>query len=888
MAVRKTLNISRWAIRHPILTIGFWIAVVVAGLLAFGSLKYALFPDITFPVIIVNAQNQVLITSTDTESGITTPIEKSLRGLEGLDDIISTTSSGNTTIRVSFEVGKSIKSAEREVRDAIDSAKTKKGTNIAIIPINLNESTAATYVVQSEKLTLEQLALLTKRKLLPSIESINGVLDVRVLGGPVTMPIGEDYGGVQQFPTTIAKLNGQEVIALEIIKDAEANTVEIVQEADKQIKKINKTNENIKIVKASTQATYIKEASLATIESIGIAVALSALVIYPFLWDWKATIISGLAIPTSLCGTFIVMAIFGLKLETITMLAIALVVGIIVDDAIVDVENISRHLELGESPRTATIAATDEVGLTLTAATLTIAAVFIPVASMGGVVGQFFRPFGITASAAVLISLLVSRTLSPLLSMLWLRKKKDKKGQDRWKGLLSWYENQLSKALSHRKLVIYATITTLVIGVGLIFVVNKGFIPKLDRGEMIIQFASEIKTDQKTNQETATTQLSDLKQASKILNKTSENAIKIESMVRQVQEVVDIYTTIGDRWGQPNQGKLIVRLSKNRTQKTSAIQEEIRAKLSKLSGITYSVEDIPFVDTGKASPIQIKLEGNNLSELDKTAENIQKLISSIPGIVDVSTASNNVQIDHMVIEHIDGNRVRIVQANLASNLSSEEAISLIKIKANQNIPKGINLDFGGDSTRIKEIMSSFAFTMLLGIVSIVLVLVLLFKNVTDPLIIIISLPLSLVGAMLAILITKQEFGVISVIGILFLMGLTNKNAIIVVDYINQLRISGLATRQAILQGATVRLRPILMTTGATILGMLPVAIGVGAGSELRAPMAIAIMGGLLTSSILSLFVIPVAYSTINDLKINQRHFNMKEKQLGPKISGSAR
>ena len=866
MAVRKTLNISRWAIRHPILTIGFWIAVVVAGLLAFGSLKYALFPDITFPVIIINGQNQALITSTDTESEITTPIEKSLRGLEGLDDIISTTSIGNTTIRVSFEVGKSLKLAEKEVRDAVDVAKTKKGTNIAIIPINLNESTAATYVVQSEKLTLEQLTLLTKRKLLPSIKNINGVLDVRVLGGLVKMPMGKDSGGVQQFPTTLAKLNGEEVIALEVIKDAEANTLEIVQEADKLIKKLNKTNENIKIIKASTQANYIKEASLATIESIGIAVALSALVIYPFLWDWKATIISGLAIPTSLCGTFIVMAIFGLKLETITMLAIALVVGIIVDDAIVDVENISRHLELGESPRTATIAATDEVGLTLTAATLTIAAVFIPVASMGGVVGQFFRPFGITASAAVLISLLVSRTLSPLLSMLWLREKKDKKGEDSWKGLLSWYEIQLSKALSHRKLVIYATITTLVIGVGLIFVVNKGFIPKLDRGEMIIQFTSEIKSGQKTNQKTATPQLYDLKQASKILNKTSENAIKIESIVRQVPEVVDIYTTIGDQWGQSNQGKLIVRISKNRTQKTSAIQEEIRGKLSKLSGITYSVEDIPFVDTGKASPIQIKLEGNSLSELDKTAGNVQKLISSIPGIVDVSTASNNVQIDHMVIEHIDGNRVRIVQANLASNLSSEEAISLIKIKTNQNIPKSINLDFGGDSTRIKEIMSSFAFTMLLGIVSIVLVLLLLFKNVTDPLIIIISLPLSLVGAMLAILITKQEFGVISVIGILFLMGLTNKNAIIMVDYINQLRISGLATRQAILQGATVRLRPILMTTGATILGMLPVAIGVGAGSELRAPMAIAIMGGLLTSSILSLFVIPVAYSIINDLK----------------------
>jgi multidrug efflux pump subunit AcrB len=190
---------------------------------------------------------------------------------------------------------------------------------------------------------------------------------------------------------------------------------------------------------------------------------------------------------------------------------------------------------------------------------------------------------------------------------------------------------------------------------------------------------------------------------------------------------------------------------------------------------------------------------------------------------------------------------------------------LIKKKTGELLPKDVTMNFGGDSERIGEIMTSFAFTMILGVVCILAVLFFLFRSWSDPLIIVFSLPLSLVGAMVALLLTGQEFGMISVIGIIFLMGLTNKNAIIMVDYINQLRQSGLAQADAILQGATVRLRPILMTTAATILGMLPVALGLGAGSELRSPMAIAIMGGLIASSLLSLFVIPVIYSLLADI-----------------------
>jgi multidrug efflux pump subunit AcrB len=211
--------------------------------------------------------------------------------------------------------------------------------------------------------------------------------------------------------------------------------------------------------------------------------------------------------------------------------------------------------------------------------------------------------------------------------------------------------------------------------------------------------------------------------------------------------------------------------------------------------------------------------------------------------------------------------VSLIEANISEKLTAGEATKLIRDKTVNLVTEKIKLVFNGDSARIKEIMGSFALTMSLGISCILIVLLLLFKNLSDPLIIIISLPLSLIGAIGALIIAGQEFSVISAIGIIFLMGLTNKNAIIMVDYINQLRQSGKQTRHAILEGATVRLRPILMTTGATVLGMLPIAIGAGAGSELRSPMAIAIMGGLLTSTILSLFVIPVVYSLMAELKL---------------------
>ncbi len=869
-SVRQTLNISRLAIRYPKLTVGFWIAVVVAGLLAFGSLRYALFPDITFPVVVVNAQIQPALSAQDTESRITIPIESRLKQLSDLDDLISTTSYGRVTVRASFLVGKNLDSARRETVSALKSVVLPENTLVETIPLNLNESAAASYVIQSSSLDLEKLAALTDSKIAPAIKAVSGVLKLRLLGLVETIsPTASSPQQSISYPSLV-RFNGTSSLALEIVKKSNANTLDLVNAVDNVVSNLRNSLPEVQIIQASTQANYIKEASNATLESIGVAVALSVLVIYPFLWNWKATLISALAIPTSLFGTFIVMALFGLNLETITLLAIALVVGIIVDDAIVDVENISRHLDLGESPREAAIAATDEVGLTVTAATLTIAAVFLPVAMMGGAVGQFFRPFGLTVSAAVLISLLVARTLSPLLSMLWLRKSTTRTESKRWLSFLGYYEFLLKWSLAHRIIVATATVLSLIIGIGLVFVVNKGFIPRLDRGEFIIHYTSSPLSIPSANPG-GPAQLNEVTGSmAPVLLHTKNDAIRIEKLVRQAPDVQDIFTTVGTAWGRQDTGELKIKLSNKRSRTTLEAQKGIREKLGGLSGLTSSVEDIPFVETGSEQPIHIRLFGSNLTTLNQTAEAIKDRISKLPGLVDVSTtASVPPNQADITIEHVNGSRARHIQANISPNMSVDQAVNLINMSTRGLLTNDVTMSLGGDSERIGDIMTSFAFTMILGIICILIVLFFLFRSWSDPLIIAFSLPLSLIGAMIALLLTGKEFGMISVIGIIFLMGLTNKNAIIMVDYINQLRQSGLALTDAIIQGATVRLRPILMTTAATILGMLPVALGLGAGSELRSPMAIAIMGGLIASSLLSLLVIPVIYSLLAG--INVRH-----------------
>jgi len=834
-SARERFNVARLALQFPWLTIGFWVAVSIAGLVGFSSLKYALFPDITFPVVVVSAKAPA-VDAFDTEQSLTVAIEKQLGALQGVTRVRSASYPGQTVIDVSFTVDTDLAEAGRRVEAEIADAELPPGAEVTVRTLNLNESPAVTYALESDRLDRAALAIEARRRILPEIARLPGVLKVTLLGDPA-----ERQNAV--------RFNGDPALALQVVKRAEANTLDVVRTVEQEAERLRRALPDVRLEVAATQARFIKEATQATVDALGLAVLLSAIVIYPFLRDWRATFISALAIPMSLLGTFIVMAVAGFNLETITLLALALVIGIIVDDAIVDVENIARHLEEGETPAEAAVSATNEIGLTVTAATLTIVAVFLPVGLMGGTVGQFFRPFGLTVSAAVLTSLLVARTLSPLLASLWLKSSDHKRATGTARpAFVDLYQRALVWALSRRWTVLGIALAVFLGGIALLPVIPKGFIPKLDRGEFLVNYTAPLPTN---------------------LAASERIAERLDAAVRAiVPEAERVYTVAGSRQGEAFRGTIHVRLKDKRTANTGEIERRLRASLPAIPDVAVSVEDIPFLEASAGEkPLQVGLIGQDIDALALGLDRLVARARQIPGLVDVETAGIATYGDQIVqVSHLAGRRVVYLSANLAAGLSLGDATDRIVTEAQNVLPAGVTVDLGGDSARAAETFGAFGMTLLLSVLCIFAVLWLLFRNWFDPLVILFALPLSLVGALVAPLLTGSEFGMISVIGIIFLLGLANKNAILLVDYINQLRARGLSLNDAILKAGPIRLRPILMTTAATILGMVPIALGFGAGAELRAPMAVAIIGGLITSTLLSLLVVPVVYSLLADLR----------------------
>jgi multidrug efflux pump subunit AcrB len=881
-SARERFNISKLAIDFSWLTVSFWIAVTVAGLLAFSSLKYALFPDITFPVVVVNA-TAPLTTALDTEAKLTQPIEERLRSLEGLDNLRSSAYPGQTAVSLAFAVGTDLEKSTNQVETALKQLSLPQGANYKIIPLNLNESAAISYAIESSSRNLTDLNQVAKDKIIPAIAKLPGVLKVNLLGGDPnaapTLPTAQTTAATSlQGGTTLVRFNGQDALAFQVIKRGNANTLEVVSRVEEEVQKLRNNLKDVKLTLAATQAEYIRNATQSTINALIEAIVLAIIVIFPFLRNWRATLISALAIPTSLLATFIVMAIYGFNLETITLLALALVIGSVIDDAIIDVENIMRHIEEGESPRQAAFSATKEIGLTVVATTATAVAVFLPIGLMGGVVGQFFKPFGITVSASYIASTLVARTLSPVLATYWLKPmpaNAPRREGNFGSRFTRAYRNLLQWSLNHRKTVILLAIFSFVAGIALIPFIPKGFIPKLDRGEFNITYVAplpkipDLAALQKQAAQAAQAGISLPSQPPvsipNPLNESLEVAKKLEQEVRKYPAVETVFTTVGSREGEPNKGTLYVKLKDDRDIQTAELQDQLRASLPDLPGVTTSVEDIQFVDTGGQKPLEVSLRGNDLQALSKAAQAIKERIEKIPGFADVSvTGDTSNQGTISRIERLNNQRVVYISSNLGQDLSLGNATDKIVAEAKEILPAGVTLDLGGDSARQGEVFGSFASTLVLSALCILVVLILLFRSWIDPVVIGVSLPLSIVGAMLALLFTKSDFGMISLIGFVFLLGLANKNAIVLVDYINQLRQAGLSRTDAILKAGPVRLRPIMMTTVSTILGMLPIALGFGAGSELRSPMAVAIAGGLVTSTILSLIVVPVVYAILDD------------------------
>ena len=843
MDIRDRFNISRLAIEHPRFTVVFWIVVCVAGVFAFRTLKFALLPDISFPVVVVTATAPEEISKEDLARDVSLPMELRLREIEGLGEVHAAVRPPLVIITVFFRVGQTLEECKARVAHAVADIKPLAGTTIKISTRNLNQTSVATYVLSVPGKSTDELLALARQKIIQPLRTVEGVEEVAVLG--------ETQVSENESPV-LARFRGADVLALDIVKQAHANTIEVADRVESEVARLRAALPGVNIVLARTQADYIREASHSTVEALLIAVALSVVVIYPFVWSWPATAISALAIPTSLLGTAIVMALCGFELDTITLLALALVIGIIIDDAIVAVENIVRHLEEGgDSSREAALSATKEIGLTIAAATFTIVAVFLPVGLMKGSIGQFFKPFGVTVSAAVIISLLVALTLSPALAAWRLRSRLRPNGESStWLRVVGVYRRALDWSLDHPKSVFLLAALSLAAGLALIPLVPQGLIPRLDRGEFKLGFRLTPAT------------LADASvQGVEPLAKTGEVAKQIESFVAKFPGVTDVYSLSGTREGDPSYGVLYVRLAANRNRHTAEIQDELRAALPKIAGVNTSIEDVPFIDLGEQTPIDFAVVGDDAAAVGKGADLLLAKLRAEKGFVDVATSVTDPP-EMGPLTRLNARPAVYLTSNLSGNLSLGAATRRVNELAAAVLPAGVSVELGGDSANIRRVFTSFGITLGLAIACILVVLVMLFRNWVDPLIIVLTLPLAVVGAVLALLVVRSEFGMISLLGVVFLFGLVNKNAILLVDYINQLRRGGMDCREAIRRAGEVRLRPILMTTLATILGMMPVAIGLGVGSELRAPMAVAIIGGLITSTLLSLLIVPVLYASM--------------------------
>ena len=757
--------------------------------------------------------------------------------------------------------------------------------------------------------------------------------------------------GVEE-PRNAAFLDEEPTLALDVQKQSGANTVAVADGIRRAVERIGKDlppGVSLRLVR--DDSTFIRDSIHDVNTTMIIGGILTVLIVFLFLNSWRSTVITGLTLPISVISAFIAMRLFGFTLNVLTLMGLSLAIGMLIDDAIVVRENIVRHLQRGKDHFAAARDGTAEIGLAVMATSFTIVAVFVPVAFMGGMVGQFFYEFGITVAAAVLVSLFVSFTLDPMLSSRWVDP--DIEGGHGHTGLVGrslerfnrWfddlhvkYERLLAWSLGHRKTVLALAVVAFLASFPILGVLGGDFMPDFNRGEYQVAFKT---TPGATLRETA---------------------VRAKEMVRRLKTLPDVeytYTTIGEAGAQyrpVTEGTTYVKLRSAKGKTFSQVLREARTVIEGVPGMTYGLfEAGPFGQ----KPIQISVRGPEVDELDRISRELVQAMQATKGVADIETSLEKskpelrVRVDRARasdlgigagviattlraavagevasrIEDEQGDthdvRVRLkpeqrryaedllgltVPSDKDDDRGDKELVELrqvaaadpgtgpstirrkdlqreVRISANpdgrslgeisadveaaaRRIPlaPGYDIVHGGDAEELKDMFANMFQALFLAVVFIYLILASQFGSFTHPLSIMLSLPLSLFGVAVALLATRDTLNIMSMIGLIMLMGLVTKNAILLVDFTNQARAQGVARDEALIKAGSTRLRPIVMTTLAMIFGMLPLAFAIGAGAEMRAPMARAVIGGLITSTLLTLVVVPVVYTYLDGLR----------------------
>ncbi len=1016
---------TRISIANPVLATMMMLAFVVLGLFSYNRLPVDQFPDIAFPVVVVQTEYPGAAPEI-IESDVTRRIEEQVNTISGINKLSSRSYEGLSVVIIEFDLITDPARAAQDVREkvAIVKAAFKREVKEPIISrFNPDDQPVISLAVRSGQRDARELTTLADQVVKRRIENARGVGRVTLVGGvkrevqvflkPTEMeslkvgveqvvnalrnenqelPAGAivtrdreqsvqirgrlksvaDFerivvsrrGGQPVYLAQVARVidgqeeyeslalvDGERAVSLDIVKAQGENTIRVVDNVRQLVSALSRElPQDVLIEVVRDQSTSIRNSVAGVQRNLIEGALLTVVIVFLFLSSWRSTVITGLTLPISLIGTFLVMYAMGFTINLVTLLALSICVGLLIDDAIVVRENIVRHQAMGKHHRDAALDGTREIGLAVTATTFTIVAVFLPVGFMGGIIGKFFKQFGVTVAFAVMLSMFISFTLDPMLSAVW--NDPDAQGargngpvarllrgfERLMRGLENGYVAVLRWGLRHRWLTMAGALASFALALGLGRMVGSEFVPLPDNNEMFVQYYTPVGSS---------------------LELTREKSRQVVATLREFPEVLFTYTTINTGVSQgKNYASMFVRLKdrKARTVSVKALAAPVRDRLERIAGIT--ITNLGVASTFGNKQIEVSIQGPDQRQLERLAGQAIALIGAVPGVVDRDTSSKParptvaVEVDRALASDLgvgvaqigaalrpliagevastwkapdDENydvRIRLPQdrrqdvADLArisltssqtdadgaprmvplrqvatlratdgpSQINRRDLTREITVSANVHgappgtvgievqrqldtitLPPGYRFVTGGATKDMQESFGYAVQALALAVIFIYMILASQFRSFVQPVAIMASLPLSLIGVMLALLAWRSTLNIFSIIGFIMLMGLVTKNAILLIDFTNQQRRRGVERATALLEAAEIRLRPILMTTLAMVFGMLPLAISTTEGAEQRAPMAHAVIGGVIASTLLTLLVVPVLYTLLDDL-----------------------
>lgn len=1025
------MTLSDVSIKRPVFTTMMSLCLVVLGVLGLNRLGTDLFPDVSFPFVAITTVYPGAGPS-EIEQQVSKPIEDSVAGIAGVETIQSISRENLSLVFVMFKLSVPLDRAVQEVRDkvsAVQQVLPKDAELPKVARIDFGAAPIVTYAVSAD-MKSSQLRQLLKDKLEPALAQLDGVAQVKVIGGEVreirvdieldkakaagiapaqvaerigmenldipsgrldlgptelnvrslgqfqnldelrALPIARNQNGTQvrldELATvsdgvgdrrSIARLNGKEAVVVEVIKQPGSNTIEVSKLVKARMEEMTPViGQGFKPSLIIDNSTVIEENTKEVWIALLFGGLMAILIILIFLLDVRGTMISALALPTSVMGTFFVMYVLGYTLNQMTLISLSLAIGLLIDDAVVVREAITHRLEQGEKPMDAAANGTRDVYLAVLATTLSLVAVFVPVAFMPGIVGQFFKQFGVTMSVAVVISLFISFTLDPMLSARFSKARVAGHRENvvarllrsSFEGMEALYARALRWSIRHRWLTAILILVTVVGSFAVAFGGGLGvdFVTPEDRS----QFMVDLKLPEGAS-----------------INESAARATVAEEIIKGYPDVIDMYTVVGtssDGAGSDANRvriRVLIKERKARVLTLKAVQEEVRGKLIAALpvGTEIGLLDPPTIEgLGDFFPIMMSVMGNDYAQINAEANRIAGILKELKGANgkplanDVRVAANppkpelavaidrsrandtgltsamlgmqmrlamngqlagklrqdGVETDIMVrlsekdratpealktmdvftpaglrpigdvaiiamrdtpstIERFNRERRVMVQAaSVGEGGALGDLATALKARlAKEPPPPGVTLYYDGQIKSLDEQNDAFGLVFLLAGVFVYMVLASQFESFKHPFTILMSVPLAFIGAFLALLFTGFSVNMGAFIGIVLLMGLVTKNAILLVDQALQNLRAGDDLDTALIKAGPRRLRPILMTSAAMAIGMVPTAIGRGQGFEFRAPMAIGVIGGVITSTFLTLFVVPLVFAVFEKL-----------------------